>query len=291
MLPVDCYVGGVEHATGHLLYSRFITKFLRDIGKLDFDEPFKRLFHQGMILGPDGKKMSKRNTSRTADDYVKEFGSDALRLHMMFSLKYVDGGIWNDDGIKHIKAFMERVDRIVLKWHKEKGTSKKYDAEEKELDYVLNKTIKEVAENFETFSFNSAVARIMELVNAMYKYDTQKEKNGELMEKTIKELLIILSPSAPHFTEELWEQIGEKYSIFNQRYPKFDENKIVLDVVEIAVQINSKIVVRMDIDTNLNNDEVLKIVKENEKIASLINGKTIVKEIVVPKRIVNLIVK
>ena len=111
------------------------------------------------------------------------------------------------------------------------------------------------------------------------------------MEKTIKELLIILSPSAPHFTEELWEQIGEKYSIFNQRYPKFDENKIVLDVVEIAVQINSKIVARMDIDTNLNNDEVLKIVKENEKIASLINGKTIVKEIVVPKRIVNLILK
>ena len=291
MLPVDCYVGGVEHATGHLLYSRFITKFLRDIGKLDFDEPFKRLFHQGMVLGPDGKKMSKRNTSRTADDYIKEFGSDALRLHMMFSLKYVDGGIWNDDGIKHIKAFMERVERIVLKWHNEKGTSKKYETEEKELDFVLNRTIKEVAENFETFSFNSAVARIMELVNAMYKYDVQKEKNGELMEKVVKNLLVILSPSAPHFAEELWEQIGEKYSIFNQRYPKFDESKIVLDTVEIAVQVNSKIVARMDIETDLSNEEVLKIVKENEKIKQLLDGKTIVKEIVVPKRIVNLIVK
>ena len=163
--------------------------------------------------------------------------------------------------------------------------------QEKELDFVLNRTIKEVAENFETFSFNSAIARIMELVNAMYKYDVQKEKNGELMEKVVKNLLVILSPSAPHFTEELWEQIGEKYSIFNQRYPKFDESKIVLDTVEIAVQVNSKIVARMDIETDLSNDEVLKIVKENEKIKQLLDGKTIVKEIVVPKRIVNLIVK
>ena len=131
----------------------------------------------------------------------------------------------------------------------------------------------------------------MELVNAMYKYDTLKEKNGELMEKTLKDLLVILSPSAPHFAEELWEQIGEKYSVFNQRYPKFDEKKIVLDTVEIAVQINSKIVARMNIDTSLSNEDLLKVVKEDEKIASLLAGKTIVKEIVVPKRIVNLIVK
>ncbi len=291
MLPVDCYVGGIEHATMHLLYSRFITKFLRDIGCLDFDEPFQRLFHQGMVLGPDGKKMSKRNTSKTADEYVREYGSDALRLHMMFSLKYIDGGIWNDEGLKHIKAFMERVERIVLKWHKEKGNSSKYGDEEKELDFVLNRTIKEVASNFETFSFNSAVARIMELVNAMYKYDILKEKNGELMQKVVKSLLIILSPCAPHFTEELWEQIGEEYSIFNQRYPSYDESKIVLDSVEIAVQVNSKIITRMNIGTSLSNEEILNIVKADEKIKSLLSGKTIVKEIVVPKRIVNIIVK
>ena len=291
MLPVDCYVGGVEHATMHLLYSRFITKFLRDIGCLDFDEPFQRLFHQGMVLGPDGKKMSKRNTSKTADEYVNEYGSDALRLHMMFSLKYIDGGIWNDEGLKHIKAFMERVERIVLKWHKEKGTSTNYGDAEKELDYVLNRTIKEVAVNFESFSFNSAVARIMELVNAMYKYDVVKDKNGDMLEKTVKDLLIILSPAAPHFCEELWEQIGKKYSIFNQRYPDYDESKIVLDAVEIAVQINSKIVARMNVGTNLSNDEILKSVKADEKIKGLLDGKTVIKEIVVPKRLVNLIVK
>ena len=121
ILPVDTYVGGVEHATSHLLYSRFITKFLRDIGCLDFNEPFKRLIHQGMVLGPDGKKMSKRNSSKTADDYINEFGSDALRLHMMFSMNYIDGGLWKDEGLKHMKAFMERVERIVLKWKDVKG--------------------------------------------------------------------------------------------------------------------------------------------------------------------------
>lgn len=131
----------------------------------------------------------------------------------------------------------------------------------------------------------------MELVNAMYKYDVVKDKNGDLLEKTVKDLLITLSPAAPHFCEELWEQIGEKYSIFNQRYPDYDESKIVLDAVEIAVQINSKIVARMNVGTNLSNDEILKSVKDDEKIKGLLDGKTVIKEIVVPKRLVNLIVK
>lgn len=291
MLPVDCYVGGVEHATGHLLYSRFISKFLRDLGMLDFDEPFQRLIHQGMILGPDGRKMSKRNGSKTADDYVKEFGSDALRLHMMFSLKYLDGGAWSDDGIKHMKAFMERIERICLKWASFKENSKPFGKAEKDLEFALNKTIKDVADNMEQFSFNVAVARIMELVNAMYRYDVAEEKNVELCKKVCKNLIVLMSPMAPHFTEELWEQIGEKYSVHNQKYPTCDETKIVQDTVEIAVQVNSKIITRLEIATNLSQDEILKVVKEDEKVAGLLAGKQIVKSIVVPNRIVNLIVK
>lgn len=290
MLPVDCYVGGVEHATGHLLYSRFITKFLHDLGVLDFDEPFKRLIHQGMILGPDGRKMSKRNGSKTADDYVKEFGSDALRLHMMFSLKYIEGGPWSDDGIKHMKAFMERVERICLKWANLDGRGEKNPAD-KDLEFALHRAIRDVAENMETFSFNVAVARMMELVNAMYKYDTVENKNIELCKECVKDLLILMCPATPHFAEEMWEMIGEKYSICNQSYPKFDASKIVLDSIEIAVQINSKIVSRLEIATNLSNEEILNIVKNNEKIANLLEGKAVVKEIVVPNRIVNLIVK
>jgi len=291
MLPVDCYVGGVEHATGHLLYSRFISKFLRDLGVLDFDEPFQRLIHQGMILGSDGRKMSKRNGSKTADDYVKEFGSDALRLHMMFSLKYIEGGPWSDDGIKHMKAFMERVERICLKWSKLEENSNNYSQAEKDLDYYLNKSIKDIAENMEEFSFNVAVARLMELVNAMYKYDLVENKNVELCKKVVKDLIILMSPATPHFAEELWEQIGEQYSVHNQKYPACDESKIVLDEIEIAIQINSKIVTRLNIATDLSNEEILEVVKKDAKVAECLIGKTIVKEIVVPKRIVNLIVK
>lgn len=292
MLPVDCYVGGVEHATGHLLYSRFITKFLRDIGCLDFDEPFQRLFHQGMILGADGKKMSKRNTSKTADDYVNKFGSDALRLHMMFSLKYADGGIWDDAGIVHMKEFMERVERIVLKWGKLTGNVNNYNAAEKDLDYVLHNAIKEVANGYESFSFNTAVAECMKLVNAMYKYDQNCEQiNAKFAKDVAKKLLILMAPAAPHFTEELWEQLGEKYSIFNQHYPVCDESKIVLDEVEIAVQVNSKIVARMLVPTSADNATILNIVKQDDKVRSQLDGKEVLKEIVVPKRLVNLIVK
>ena len=242
-----------------------------------------------MVLGADGKKMSKRNTSKTADDYVKTYGSDALRLHMMFSLKYIDGGVWNDEGLKHMRAFMERVERIVLKW-KDCKTAGDYGKDEKELDFVLNRTIKEVAENFESFSFNSAVARIMELVNAMYKYDVVGN-NGEFKRKVMKDLLILLAPATPHFAEELWEQIGEKYSIFNQHYPTFDESKISLEKVEIAVQLNSKIVARLDVETSLSEDELLKAICENDVVKKQLEGKQIVKKIIVPNRLVNLIVK
>ena len=291
MLPVDCYVGGVEHATGHLLYSRFVTKVLRDLGVLDFDEPFQRLVHQGMILGPDGRKMSKRNGAKNADDYVKEFGSDALRLHMMFSLKYIEGGPWSDDGIKHMKAFMERIERICLKWSALKGTTAPETKAEKDLEFALHRAIKDVADSMESFSFNVAVARLMELVNAMYKYDVVENKNIALCKETVKDLLILIAPAAPHFAEEMWENIGEKYSIHNQRYPQYDANKVVLDTIEIAVQVNSKIITRLNIETNLTNEQIVEQVRADEKIKPLLVGKTIVKEIVVPNRIVNLIVK
>ena len=291
MLPVDCYVGGVEHATGHLLYTRFITMFLHDLGVIDFDEPVQRLIHQGMILGPDGRKMSKRNGSKTADDYVKEFGSDALRLHMMFSLKYIEGGPWSDDGIKHMKAFMERIERICTKWAALSGNQTPETSEEKALEFALHKAIKDVAENMESFGFNVAVARIMELVNAMYKYDAVQNKNVELCKEVVKDLLILLAPAAPHFAEEMWQVIGEKYSIHNQTYPSFDESKLKQDEIEIAVQVNSKIIARINVATGLSNDEIASVVKSHEKVAPALAGKTVIKEIIVPNRIVNLIVK
>lgn len=291
MLPVDKYVGGIEHATSHLLYSRFITKFLHDIGCIDFDEPFLSLVHQGMILGKDGKKMSKRNGGKTADEYVAEYGSDALRLHMMFAFKYTEGGPWQDDGLKHMKAFMDRIERIVLKWNQEKGNSKNYGKAEQELEYVKNNTIKEYTSSFEVFGFNSAIARIMELVNAMYKYDAEKEKNGEIMRSCIKDLVKLISPCAPHFAEELWQMIGEEFSVTNQRLPQVDESKIKRESVQIALQINSKIVARIDVESNLSTQQIETAAKQSPLLQKALQGKKIVKTIVVPNRIVNFIVQ
>lgn len=292
ILPVDTYVGGIEHATGHLLYSRFITKFLRDIGCLDFDEPFQRLIHQGMILdAKTNKKISKRNGGKTADDYVNEYGSDTLRLFMMFSLNYRDGGPWNDENMKHMKAFLERVERIILKWKDVTGNENAFGKDEQELEFVLHRTIKEMTEGFEEFSFNTAVARYMELINAMYRYDLVATKNASLCKQVLKDAIKLLAPACPHFTEELWHLLGEKNSIHNESYPTFDATKLIQTTAEIAIQVNSKIVHRLVIDTSLAESDILQYVKSEEKMQGLLQGKTVVKEIYVPNRLVNFIVR
>ena len=291
--PVDTYVGGVEHATAHLLYSRFVTKFLYDLNLINFDEPFKRLVHQGMVLGSDGKKMSKRNGGKTADEYVNEFGSDALRLTMMFSMNYVDGGPWNDEGLKHMTAFMDRIDRIVSKWASLDGenNSQLNRKEEQDLEYARAYCVKEMTESFEVFSFNTAIARLMELVNAMYKYDKFELKNNVLAKNVALDVIKLIAPAAPHFAEELWQNVGEKYSVHNQKYPVYEKSKLIRDSVEVVLQVNSKIVARMEIPSSSSNREAIDFAKSNEKIKSLIDGKNIIKEIVVPGRLINIIVK
>ncbi len=291
--PVDTYVGGVEHATAHLLYSRFVTKFLYDLNLINFDEPFKRLVHQGMVLGSDGKKMSKRNGGKTADEYVNEFGSDALRLTMMFSMNYVDGGPWNDEGLKHMTAFMDRIDRIVSKWASLDGenNSQLNRKEEQDLEYARAYCVKEMTESFEVFSFNTAIARLMELVNAMYKYDKFELKNNVLAKNVALDVIKLIAPAAPHFAEELWQNVGEKYSVHNQKYPVYEKSKLIRDSVEVVLQVNSKIVARMEIPSSSSNQEAIDFAKSNEKIKSLIDGKNIIKEVVVPGRLINIIVK
>lgn len=292
MLPVDKYVGGMEHATGHLLYARFITKFLYDNGYIDFDEPFISLVHQGMILGSDGQKMSKsKGNTVNIDEYVKFYGSDALRLYLAFGFNYIEGGPWNDSGIKSMSKFIDRAERIILKAKNLESESTVYGNEEKELDYVRNYTIKEVERNLENFEFNCAVARIMELVNALYKYDQTGIKNVELFKNTINDLVILLSPFAPHFAEEMFEQLGHTHSVHKQTFPVYDESKLVKQEVEIAVQVNSKIITRMLVGTNMTEQEVVDLAVNNEKVANVLEGKKIVKQIYVQNSLINLIVK
>ena len=292
MLPVDKYIGGAEHACMHLLYARFFTKALRDMGYLHFDEPFKSLVHQGVILGPDGNRMSKsKGNIVSPDEYVSTYGSDVFRMYLMFGFSYTEGGPWSDDGIKSVAKFLDRVERFVLKAAElPDAEAKPLGAAEKELNYARNYAVKQITRDVENFSFNTAVARLMEYVNALYKYDGQAQKDEGFLKESTRDLLLLIAPFAPHFAEELWERFGGKYSVFDQRYPVCDESALVREETEYAVQVNSKIKAKMMISKNSSQEEIREAVLADDAIRPLVEGKVIRKFIVVPGRLVNIIV-
>ena len=293
MLPVDKYVGGPEHACMHLLYARFITKALRDMGYLKFDEPFTSLTHQGIILGPDGNRMSKsRGNVVSPDTYIDEFGSDVFRMYLMFGFDYTEGGPWDDNGIKSIAKFAERIERLVIKacaYKPEKEIN--IGKAEKDLLYAEAYCVKSVDRDMGNFSFNTAIARLMEFVTAIYKYNGLSEKSNALVLKAIDTLILLLAPCAPHFAEELWEMRGNKKSVFMSDYPVCDEKALIKDEVELAVQINSKVKAKINVASDATDDEIKAIALANDIISKQVDGKQIVKCIIVKGRLVNLIVK
>ena len=291
MLPVDKYVGGAEHACMHLLYARFITKALRDMGYLKFDEPFLSLTHQGVILGPDGNRMSKsRGNVISPDTYVNEYGSDVFRLYLLFGFNYTEGGPWNDDGIKSVAKFIDRVERLFNKLKDLPATDNgKNGSDEQELLFVLNNTIKAVDHDMNVFSFNTAIARLMELVNAMNRYEAIEGKNNALIKKAMNDLILLLAPCTPHFAEELWHLSGNETSVFKAAYPTFDESKLVRADVEYAVQINSKIKTRITLSKDMAREEIEKAVLSDSEVIAALSGATPKKIIVIPNRLVNII--
>ncbi len=277
IMPVDKYVGGIEHACMHLLYARFFTKALRDMGYLNFDEPFKSLVHQGIILGPDGEKMSKsRGNTVTPDPIVEKYGSDILRNYLMFGFNYIDGGPWTDDGITSINRFYKRVERLIDKHSQDKEIEK--------LEKVLHKTIKSVLEDLEEFQFNTSIARIMEYTNALSKYE-------EIPKYYLEQLLLLLAPFAPHITEELWSRLGNDFSIHNMNYPTYDASKVIENTFEIGVQVNGKLRASVSITDNMNEEEIKEEVLKHENIIKYTKDKGIIKFIIVPKKIVSIVVK
>ncbi|MBS1455756.1 MAG: leucine--tRNA ligase [Clostridia bacterium] len=293
MLPVDKYVGGAEHACMHLLYSRFITKALRDMGYLKFDEPFKSLVHQGVILGPDGARMSKsRGNVISPDPYVEKYGSDVLRLYLLFGFSYREGGPWDDNGIKAITKFYDRVERLsqkVISLHANKND--KIDAAEKDLLYTRNYTVRCMTRDIEDFSFNTATARLMEYLNALNKYDTADgEKNIKLFKECFSDFILLLAPFAPHFSEEIWEQLGNKKSVFLSSYPEVEEKWLIKSENEVAVQVNSKIKTKIMLPAEATEDEIKELLLNNEALKPFISGKEIKKLIIIPKRLINIIV-
>lgn len=290
-LPVDKYIGGAEHACMHLLYARFVTKALKDMGYIDFDEPFLSLVHQGTILGPDGFKMSKsRGNVVSPDEYIEKYGADAFRIYLMFGFSYIEGGPWNEKGIEAIAKFLERVERIsdIANSLKNTPSQKQKGEREKQLDFVRNNTIKCVTSDMESFSFNTAVARIMELVNALYKYYGEGVDDVALFKDTVRDLVLLLAPLTPHFAEELNERAGSGKSVFRYSYPICDEKALVLDEIELAVQINNRIKCKLVVPTSCDNKEIEKRVLALPQLKEeLKDGYK--KIIVIPKRLVNIV--
>ncbi|ELC8442192.1 leucine--tRNA ligase [Clostridium perfringens] len=296
ILPVDKYVGGPEHACMHLLYARFITKALRDMGYLNFDEPFTSLTHQGLILGPDGLKMSKsKGNTISPDDYIQEYGADVFRMYLMFGFAYTEGGAWSDDGIKSVNRFVERIERIIDTAREAiaKGENNKttIDKAEKELNFWRHNTIKSVTDDTDKLQFNTAIARMMEFINALSKYTQEKEMNLDFLKEVVSDYLRLLAPFAPHFSEEQWSLLGNSYSIFNEAWPKFDPKALVKDEVEIAIQVNGKIKNKIMVSSDLDEEGIKAAALADEKIMAATEGKTVVKVIVIKGRLVNIVVK
>ncbi|MHC6181234.1 leucine--tRNA ligase [Clostridium sp. JNZ X4-2] len=296
MLPVDMYVGGPEHACMHLLYARFITKALRDMGFLNFDEPFLSLRHQGIILGPDGQKMSKsKGNTISPDSCIQQYGSDVFRMYLMFGFDYSEGGAWSEDGIKSMNRFIDRIERLInstkdaLK--NKDGNKTSMDNAERELNYIRNFAIKSVSEDTAKFQFNTAIARIMEFTNGLSRYIQEDKKNLSFLKDSILDFIKILAPFAPHFSEEQWCNMGMEYSIFNQKWPEFNADALIKDEVEIAIQINGRIKAKINIPTNLNEKEIKELSLSNDNVKPLLKGKDLKKVIVVKGRLVNIVAK
>ena len=276
-LPVDWYNGGMEHVTRHLIYSRFWHRFLYDIGVVPTKEPYAKRSYQGLILGPDGNKMSKsKGNVVNPDEIVKEYGADTLRTYILFIGEYSLPAPWSVNGVKGAKKFLDRVMRI-------ESLATDEDITSKELDLELNKMIKKVTSDFEEMKYNTAIAAMMSYVNVLYKQE-------KVSKKYVKPLLQVLNPVAPHVTEELWQKIGFEGYIFESKWPEHDESKITLDVVEIPVQINGVVRFKIEIEADLDEESIKEKVINDERITKYVEGKEIKKVIVIKSKIVNVVV-
>ena len=278
-MPVDLYMGGPEHAVGHLLYSRFWTNYLYNKGIVPVKEPFKKLRHQGMILGTNGEKMSKsKGNVINPDDMVKEYGADSLRVYEMFMGPIDSTKPWDPNGVEGSKKFLDRVWRLYTE------TGKIKEEENKNLEKTYNYTVMKVTKDYENMDFNTAISQMMIFINNAMKENVLPLEYAE-------GFLKLLNPVAPHITEELWNRLGHEGSIAYEEWPKYDETKIEEDTFELPVQFNGKLKTTIKVKKDLSKEEIEKIVHDNEKVKTLLADKNIIKEIYVPNKIYNIVVK
>ncbi len=295
-MDVDQYIGGVEHAILHLLYSRFFQMALYDLGLVDHEEPFKNLLTQGMV-NKDGKKMSKSigNVVSPAEILAK-YGSDTARLFILFAAPPEKELDWSDAGVEGSYRFLNRVYRLVYDLAEViKDAPESYtlqNSDDKALAYALNTSVKKVAEDVGgRFQFNTAISSIMELVNEMYRYRDKKDINKGLLKDAVEKLVLVLSPFTPHICEEMWQHLGHNESVYTESWPSYDESALVKDSVEIVVQLNGKVKEKIDVPTGLSKEEFQTLVMDEEKVKALLDGKQIIKIIAVPDKLLNVVAK
>jgi leucyl-tRNA synthetase len=278
-MPVDWYNGGMEHVTRHLIYSRFWHKFLYDIGAVPCAEPYAKRTAQGLILGPDGVKMSKsRGNVIDPNEVVDSLGADVLRTYVLFMGDYEQAAPWSENSVKGCKRFIDRI------WNLQEIL---VDGDEfsKELSSAFHKTIKKVSEDIEALKYNTAIAALMTLLNAIY-------TKGEINKAELKALLLLVNPFAPHITEEMWSVCGYgKMLAMDGEWPTYDEVKCVDETIEIVVQVCGKIKAKLMVDAEISAEDAISMAKSEKTVEQLLGGKQIIKEIYVPKKLVNIVAK
>ena len=291
-LPVNLYTGGAEHAVMHLLYARFFAKAIRDMGLVDFSEPFTRLFNQGVVI-VERRKMSKsRGNVITPDPYVSELGADAVRTYLMFVAPWEQGGEWNDSGISGVSRWLNRVWNLVLGGYSQHGgaNSEEQQKAERELSRLVHQTIRKVTEDIGKMRFNIMIAALMEFTN----YLAKVKEAGAVAETSWKDvfdiLILLLAPATPHLAEELWERTGHEYSIHNQRWPSWDEELTREEEITLVVQVNGKLRDRITVPASITEAEAQQLARDSQRVQAYLADKQIIKTFYVPGKLVNIVV-
>jgi leucyl-tRNA synthetase len=288
-LPVDLYSGGAEHATMHLLYARFFTKVLKDLGIVDFPEPFTKLFNQGVIVQERQKMSKSRGNVINPDEYVAELGADAVRVYLMFLGPWEQGGEWNDSGLSGVSRWLNRVWNLVLE--EAKAKSEIDSATERELRRLTHKTIRKATEDLQRFRFNTTVAALMEFTNHLTKIKESCTVDSPAWQEAINALLLLMAPIAPHLAEELWSRTGHPYSIHNQPFPVWDEELAAEEKFTLVIQVDGKLRDKVIVPISITEEDARSLALRRERVQAYLNNREIKDIIYVPGRLVNLVLR
>ncbi len=291
-MPVDTYTGGIEHATMHLIYFRYFTKALRDIGLLEYDEPVMTLRNQGVILGEDSEKMSKSRGNVVApDELVNKYGADAVRAYLMFFARWDQGAPWSGSGIEGVSRWLQRVWRIVMESHNDREVGTTDQGDVRDLHRKVHQTIKQISHDMEHFQFNTVISALMELTNALNKAVSDKLTNTEVFDHGLETLIKLMAPVTPHISEELWSQLNNPYSVHQQPWPVADDEAILEDEITLIVQVNGKVRERLIVPATIDSESAKAHALSSENVKRYLDGKDVQKVIYVPGRLVNIVVK